>query len=95
MKEDELRKEFERIAGGPPFDRPIERFPDDAQRYAWPGDYRDIHVSLAFEIAKDIAAWADRRAREGCADICASLATVNHDAYECAQAINDSMKEPS
>ena len=48
---DELRKAFESWIANDPFSMSIDRFPDNAERYAWPGHYVCIDVQLAW------AAW--------------------------------------
>lgn len=47
--EDQCRAEFEAHISGPPFERDTSRFPNDERRYAWPGNYRDINVDLAWQ----------------------------------------------
>lgn len=49
------RARFEAFIAGPPFERDVRRFPDDPERYAWPGSYRDINVDLAWQ------AWIEAR----------------------------------
>lgn len=39
-----------RVAYAGPFCRSVARYPNDEQRYAWPDDYRDIAVSLAWHL---------------------------------------------
>jgi hypothetical protein len=48
---DEQREGFESWIVSPPFELSIDRFPNDAERYAWPGHYVCIDVQLAW------AAW--------------------------------------
>jgi len=47
------RNQFEEWISSEPYVENIERFPDDATRFAWPGDYRSLKVQLAWE------AWAE------------------------------------
>lgn len=49
------RVRFEAFMSAPPFEREIARWPDDPVRYAWPGQYRDLAVQLAWE------AWLEAR----------------------------------
>jgi len=50
MKDElDLRKEFEAWVTSPPYERDISRWPMDESKYAWPGQYGDIGVQLAFE----------------------------------------------
>ena len=44
-----LRQRFETWISSAPFERSIERFPDDERLFAWPGNYRDIAVELAWQ----------------------------------------------
>lgn len=43
------RSSFERWISGPPYERETERWPQDEHRHAWPGQYKDIAVQLAWE----------------------------------------------
>lgn len=43
------RQVFEEWISGPPYEREIQRNPEDEMKYAWPGQYRDISVELAWE----------------------------------------------
>jgi hypothetical protein len=56
---DELRERFEKWITSPPFERRIERFPQDEKLFSWPGNYREISVELAWqawqEAAKQVA----------------------------------------
>lgn len=62
------RAAFEAWISAPPYEREIERFGDGS---AWPGNYRDIDVDLAWN------AWLDAMTltRERCAAIAESWAT--------------------
>lgn len=40
-----LRQTFEKFISAPPFEKPIDRRPGSS---AWPGNYADINVSLAW-----------------------------------------------
>jgi len=44
-----LREDFERLISSSPFEKSIERFPNEPDNFAWPGSYRDISVNLAWE----------------------------------------------
>lgn len=43
------RRSFEDWIGGPPYERDLYRWPMDETKYAWPGQYKDIAVQLAWE----------------------------------------------
>ena len=43
------RSQFESWISAPPYERSVDRFPDDQEKWAWPGQYRDIAVQLAWE----------------------------------------------
>jgi hypothetical protein len=55
----EQRKRFEAWITSAPYEKSIERFPDDERLFSWPGNYRDINVELAWqawqEAAKQVA----------------------------------------
>jgi hypothetical protein len=51
------RKKFEQWISSAPFEKSIERLPDNA---LWPGNYKDIEVDLAWFCWQEVAA----RARE-------------------------------
>lgn len=42
------RKLFEAFISSPPFEKDVSRYPNDHDRFAWPGSYRDISVDLAW-----------------------------------------------
>jgi hypothetical protein len=42
-------KIFEQWISSPPYERETERWPQDETKYAWPGQYKDIAVQLAWE----------------------------------------------
>lgn len=42
------RELFETWIAGPPFERDIERWPEDETNYGWPGCYKDMEVALAW-----------------------------------------------
>ena len=46
---DEERRKFEAWVSSPPFEKSIARYPDDPQKYAWPGGYRKLDVQMAWE----------------------------------------------
>jgi hypothetical protein len=48
---DELREAFESWIVSFPYEMSIDRFPNNPERYAWPGNYVRIDVQLAW------AAW--------------------------------------
>ena len=43
------RRSFEEWIGGPPYELDVYRWPMDETKYAWPGQYKDIAVQLAWE----------------------------------------------
>ena len=45
----EQRYLFERWISRAPFERAVARWPNDPERYAWPGHYCDYDVQLAWE----------------------------------------------
>lgn len=49
MREISCRERFKRWASGPPFELSVERYPDDPEKYAWPGSYKDIKTDLAWQ----------------------------------------------
>jgi hypothetical protein len=49
-----LRTAFEQIIAGSPYERDVRRFADDG-RSAWPGNYRDGAVDLAWCVLRDCA----------------------------------------
>lgn len=48
MNIEQERKRFEAWISKPPFEKVISRFPNDERVTAWPGQYRDINVDLAW-----------------------------------------------
>lgn len=42
------RQRFEAWISGPPYERDPLRYPDDATKYAWPGNYRSLDIDLAW-----------------------------------------------
>ena len=45
---DDCRKAFEAWISAPPLKKGIERWPDDPEEYAWPGNYVELDVQLAW-----------------------------------------------
>lgn len=43
------REEFEKFISSPPLEYSINRFPEDATMWSWPGEYVNVSVSLAWE----------------------------------------------
>jgi hypothetical protein len=56
LTEAQEREAFEEVISDSPYERELDRFPDDATKYAWPGSYRDSGVDLAW------CAWQARAA---------------------------------
>lgn len=50
MNESTERAAFEAAISASPYERSVARFPNDARQFAWPGEYRDIAVSLAWHM---------------------------------------------
>jgi len=61
----DLRRRFEAWITSAPFEKNIERFPNDPTRFSWPGNYREISVELAWqawqEAARQAAGTTDRK----------------------------------
>lgn len=45
----ESRAEFEAWITKPPFERNVDRYPNDPTRYGWPGAYQVYEIELAWE----------------------------------------------
>jgi len=60
---DTERDKFEAFISSPPFERSVERWPDDERHYAWYGQYKDSGVALAWEVWKSRADLAGKRER--------------------------------
>lgn len=43
------RSSFEKWISAPPYERDTYRWPQDETKHAWPGQYKDIAVQLAWE----------------------------------------------
>lgn len=54
------REAFEKAISAPTFERSVKRFPNDHDKFAWPGDYRDPAVSLAWHMWREAAALLER-----------------------------------
>lgn len=61
MNDDQLRKEFAEIISNFPYEYSLERFPENASKWAWPGQYRIIHVQLGWEMFKQGHALGEQR----------------------------------
>lgn len=57
------RAKFEAWISAFPYEKDVERIPNDATKYAWPGTYRHIEVQLAWEAWQEAAweAWQEAR----------------------------------
>lgn len=62
---DDCRQQFEEWISHDPYARSIERIPDDPERYAFPGVYRDINTDLAWQAWKEAWELGDK-CRNGC-----------------------------
>jgi len=49
------RRTFETWIHDPPYEREIDRWPMNEERYAWPGQYKDIAVQLAWDAWRESA----------------------------------------
>ena len=58
------RPEFEKAISGPPYELSIDRYPDDAARFGWPGNYKDYRVHLAWDIWMERAAFGAAELQE-------------------------------
>lgn len=47
------RKEFEQFLASEPYAKDLYRWPNDDERYACPGQYRDYPVQLAWEVLQE------------------------------------------
>lgn len=61
---DEDRKAFEAIVSGPPYERCVQRYPDDASHHAWPRGYREYAVQFAYDVCKEMLAHRDKQVKE-------------------------------
>ena len=52
---EDLRQQFEKWITSAPFEKSIARFPDDETRFAWPGNYRELDVELAWQAWQEAA----------------------------------------
>ena len=90
MDECAIRKEFEEWAERNLFHMRAVWF----ARSHVDGAYRDCRTQDAWVAWLESARRADKRAREDCVRTCTALAGDNfHDAYDCANAIRDTIKE--
>lgn len=76
MNEDELRREFERLATAKPYEFDIDRYVEDVQPADLAGKYADETTQDAWELFQSGAAWADARARRESADVAESQRRV-------------------
>ena len=44
-----VRHAFEKWISSPPYEREIERWPQDETKHSWPGQYKDIAVEVAWD----------------------------------------------
>ena len=61
------RSSFEQWISGPPYERETERWPQDETKHAWPGQYKDISVQLAWESWQQAQNDRTERQTPGCA----------------------------
>jgi hypothetical protein len=50
-----VRHAFEEWISAPPYEREVERWPQDETKHSWPGQYKDITVEVAWD------AWQEAR----------------------------------
>lgn len=55
------RPKFEAWISAPPFERDLDRFPEDETKWAWPGQYRDMTVEVAWEAWQEATIRAEER----------------------------------
>lgn len=55
------RADFEAFISAPPYEYEIERIPDDPEKFAWPGNYRDLWVHLAWQTWQEAIGRAENR----------------------------------
>lgn len=58
------REDFEQVIEGPPYELACYRHPEDPAATAWPGQYGDARVQLAFDVASEIVEPIESRLRE-------------------------------
>jgi hypothetical protein len=59
------REQFEAWVSDDPYGKPIDRIPDDPEKFAFPGVYRDINTDLAWQ-AWQVAWELGDKCRDGC-----------------------------
>ena len=57
------RRSFEAWISAPPYEHEVLRYPEDETKYAWPGQYRNIAVQLAWEAWCEAANASDQLPR--------------------------------
>lgn len=65
-----VREAFEAFIKAPPFEEITLRYPNDETKYAWPGQYRNSRVQLAWEAWQEAYRLAVQRTAEACARAC-------------------------
>lgn len=55
MSKESQRKAFENWISAPPYEKDVTRFPRNERVSAWPGQYRDIAVELAWDAWEESA----------------------------------------
>ena len=51
-----MRETFEEIISASPYEMSVARIPDDPRHFAWPGNYRNLEVQLAWDVLCDVVA---------------------------------------
>lgn len=49
MSLEQLREKFESWISSPPFELNVNRWPNDETKYAWPNQYQNTEVELAWQ----------------------------------------------
>lgn len=84
MTTEDEREAFEQWISAPPFEKSVETF---GEQDAWPGNYWDYAVELAWCAWKACVVRARAEALEEAAEECDALASVEGIAQRCAAAI--------
>jgi len=59
------RDQFEQWVSDDPYARSVERWPDEPEKFAWPGTYKDINTDLAWQAWQTAWELGDK-CRDGC-----------------------------
>lgn len=78
------REAFERFISSPPFEKSIDRYPNNPELYAWSGNYKDINVSLAWECWQE----AEKRVAELKFELKRTESRLNEVSAYCAELLH-------